>query len=51
MINFLGAITIKHGLVEDLSNLVKDGAFFTNTKFQQIQRFSPLKLMLGFEPQ
>ena len=31
--------------------MVKDGAFFTNTKFQQIQGCSPSELMLGFEPQ
>lgn len=51
MINFLRAKTIEHGVAGSWSNLVKDGAFFTNTKFQRIQEFSPSELMLGFEPQ
>lgn len=51
MISFLRAKTIKHGAAGGWSNLVKDGAFFTNTRFQQIQGFLPLELILGFEPQ
>lgn len=51
MIGFLRAKTIEHGAVGGWSNLVKEGAFFINTKFQRIQGFSPLELMLGFEPQ
>ena len=51
MISFLRAKTIEHGAAGGWSNLVKDRAFFTNTKFQRIQRFSPSELMLGFEPQ
>lgn len=33
MINFLRAKKIEYGVAESWSNLVKDGAFFTNTKF------------------
>lgn len=51
MISFLRAKTIEHGAAGVWSNLVKDGAFFTNTNFQRIQGFSPSELMLGFEPQ
>lgn len=51
MISFLRAKTIEHGAAGGWSNLVKDGAFFTNNKFQRIQGFSPLELMLGSEPQ
>ena len=51
MINFLRAKTIEHGAMGGRSNLVKNGAFFTNTKFQRIQGFLPSELMLGFEPQ
>lgn len=51
MINFLKAKTIEHGVAGGWSNLVKDGAFFTNTKFQRIQGFLPSELTLGFEPQ
>lgn len=36
MISFLKAETIEHGAARGWSNLVKDRAFFTNTKFQWI---------------
>lgn len=49
MISFLKAKIIEHGAIKGWFNLVKDGAFFINTKFQQIQGFLPLELMLGFE--
>lgn len=51
MINFLRAKTIEHKAARGWSNLVKDRAFLTNTKFKQIQGFLLLELMLRFEPQ
>ena len=51
IISFLKAKTIEHRAAGSWSNLVNDGAFFTNTKFQRIQGFSPSELMLGFESQ
>lgn len=46
MIGLLRAKTIEHWTGRGWSNLVKDGGFFTNTKFQQIPGFSTLQLML-----
>lgn len=50
MIAFLRATAREHGTAGGWSNLVKDGAFWANTKFQRIHGYVPAELMLGFHP-
>lgn len=50
MIGFLRAKCIEHGTTNGWSLLVKDGAFFGNTKFQRIHGYTPSELIMGFQP-
>lgn len=53
MISFLRVTTLEHGTVGGWSNLVKDGVFWANSKFQRLHGYgyAPTELMLGFHPQ
>lgn len=51
MISFLGATTLEHRTAGGRSNLVKNGAFWANSKFQRVHGYTPAELMLGFHPQ
>lgn len=50
MIAFLRATTLEHGTAGGWSNLVKDGAFWANTKFKEYMAMSPMNLCLDFIP-
>lgn len=51
MISFLRVTTLEHGTVGGWSNLVKDGVFWANSKFQRVHGYAPAELMLAFHPQ